>query len=151
LEEENKMANWKKSTVIGLVVCLLHLCMADAGLATKQAESVSPDLTKQQVSKGRKQPDAAKMKRVAERLGVGHHVMVKTAETKEYHGNIVALGAESFAILPDRTSQPVQIAYHDVQELGSSMTRRKGIIIAAVVLGGVLVLALTLGHLGRED
>jgi hypothetical protein len=31
------------------------------------------------------------------------------------------------------------------------MTRRKGIIIAAVVLGGVLVLALTLGHLGRED
>jgi len=145
------MANWKKSTVIGLVICLLHLCLADAGLAMNQAKSVSPDLTKQQVSEGNEQPDAAKRKRVTERLGVGRHVMVKTAEAKEYHGNIVALGAESFTLLPDRTSQPVQIAYHDVQEMGSSMTRRKGIIIAAVVLGGVLVLALTLGHLGRED
>jgi len=31
------------------------------------------------------------------------------------------------------------------------MTRSKGIVIAAVVRGGVLVLALTLGHLGSED
>ena len=145
------MADWKKSTVIGLVVCLLHLGMADVGLATKQADRASPDLTTQQLSQGKEQPAAAKMKRVAERLGVGRHVMVKTAGGKEYHGNIVSLGAESFTILPDRTTQPVQIAYHDVQEMGSSMTRSKGIIIAAVVLGGVLVLALTLGHLGRED
>jgi len=151
LEKEKNMANWEKSTVIGLIVCILHLCMADAGLATNQAESVSPDLTTQQVIKGKEQPDAAKMKRVAERLGVGRHVMVKTAGAKEYHGSIVALGAESFTIVPDRTSQPVQITYHDVQQMGSSMTRSKGIIIAAVVLGGVLVLALTLGHLGRED
>ncbi len=138
------MDNWKKSTVLGLVVCLLHLCLADAGLATNQTKSVSPDL-------GKAQAAAAKMKRVAERLGIGRHIMVKTAGAKEYHGNIVALGVESFTILPDRTSQPVQIAYQDVQEMGSSMTRSKGIIIAAVVLGVVLVLALTLGHLGRED
>jgi len=143
---EKNIANWKKSTVIGLVVCLLRLCVADAGLATKQAESVSRDLATQQVSKGNEQPEAAKMKRVAERLGVGHHIMVKTSDAKEYHGNIVALGAESFTILPDRTSQPVQIAYHDVQEMGSSMTRSKGIIIAAVVLGGLLVFAVIFGR-----
>jgi hypothetical protein len=135
------MANWKKSTVIGLVVCLLHSCMADAGLATNQTKPVNPDLTKQQVSQfgvganvkaewacgkrlkgsiqsveeggfllasnsagsparvaydevtelkqtkvthnGKEQAAAAKMKRVAERLGVGRHVMVKTAGEKE--------------------------------------------------------------------
>jgi hypothetical protein len=82
-EEEKNMANRKKSMAIGLVVCLLQLCLADAGLATSPTRVAYDEVTEQREAKvthnGKEQPDAAKMKRVAERLGVGHHVMVKTA------------------------------------------------------------------------
>jgi len=137
LEKEKNMTNWKKSTVIGLVVCLLHLCMADAGLAAHQTKSVSPDLTTQQANKGKGQPDAVKMKRVAERLGVGRHVMVKTAGAKEYHGNIVALGAESFTMLPDHQAAPVQIAYGQTPTMGPNMSQ--GEKIAIIVMAGVAI------------
>jgi hypothetical protein len=74
------MANWQKSTVIGLVVCLLHSCMADAGLATNQTKSVSPDLAKQQVSQ----------------LGVGANVKVDLACGKQLKGSIQSVEGGDF-------------------------------------------------------
>ncbi len=170
------MHDWKKYMVVGLVVCLLHLSLADLAWSAGTTPALNPTLTKQRVDqfgvganvkvelaggkklkgsiqsieeggfllasnhavsptrvayeevsqlklskvtyKAKGQPGAAEVKRVAAGLGVGHHIMVKTAEGKEYHGKIVALDAESFTMLPDRTAAPVQVAYNNVQQMG---------------------------------
>jgi len=83
------------------------------------------------------QPDAVEARRVAAELGVGHHIVVKTSEAKEYHGNIVALGAESFTMLPDHQAAPVQIAYDQTHQLGPNMS--KGEKIFLIVLVGVAI------------
>jgi small nuclear ribonucleoprotein (snRNP)-like protein len=89
--------------------------------------------------KAKGQPDAVEVKRVAAGLGVGHHIMVKTAEAKEYHGNIVGLDAQSLTVLPDHASAPVEIAYNSVQQMGPNMS--KGAKIAIIVVGGGIVAA----------
>jgi ribosome maturation factor RimP len=88
------------------------------------------------------QPDSVAVRRVVTELGVGHHIMVKTSEAKEYHGNIVAIGAESFTVLPDHTTAPVQIAYNTVRQMGPNPSRNTWIGIA--VLGGIAVAVLFL-------
>jgi ribosome maturation factor RimP len=96
------------------------------------------------------QPDAVAAMRVVEALGVGRHAVVKTtAAGQEYHGNIQAIDRDQFTLLPDHQSQPVQIAYNDVQQVGPNLSRNAliGIIVgaaaAAVVIG--LLLALEYG------
>jgi len=69
---------------------------------------------------------------VVAELGVGHHIMVKTSEAKEYRGNIVAIAAESFTVLPDHTAAPVQIAYAGVQQMGPNLSKTAWIVIACV-------------------
>jgi hypothetical protein len=68
--------------------------------------------------------------------------MLKTAEAKEYHGNIVAIEAESFTVLPDHTTAPIQIAYNQILQIGPNMS--KGTKIAIVVLVGVAVVVTVL-------
>jgi len=189
------MCECRKCALLGLVVCLMYLPLADVGLAANDTRLPNPGLTKQQLdhfgvgakvkvelTNGKKyrgfiqsigdgefllasakagsptqvsygdvaklnlakntykapgQPDAVEVRRVAAELGVGHHIMVKTSEAKEYHGNIVALGAESFAILPDHQAAAVQIAYGQTQQMGPNMS--KGEKIAIVVLAGVAI------------
>ncbi len=170
------MYKWRKYAVLGLVVCLIYLPMADTGLAATDTRLPNPGLTKQhlaefgvgakvkvELTNGKKyrgsiqsigdgefllasakagsptqvpygdvaklnlakntykatgQPDAVEVRRVVAELGVGHHIMVKTSEAKEYHGNIVAIAADSFTVLPDHTTAPVQVAYNNVQRMG---------------------------------
>jgi ribosome maturation factor RimP len=188
------MNNWSKRTVIGLVICLLQLSLADVALSadttvpnpsqTRQrvdqfgvGAKVKVELTNGQKFKGSiqsieeggfllaaakassptrvpygdvaqlnltkntykatGQPDSAEVRRVAAELGVGHHIMVKTAGVMEYHGNIVAIAAEGFTVLPDHTAVPVQIAYNNVQQRGPNMS--KGSKIALIVVAGVAV------------
>ena len=189
------MCEWQKYTVLGLVVCLMYLPMADVGLAASDTPLPNPSLTRQQVEQlgvgakvkvelasGQKlngsiqsveedgfllasspagpptrvafdqvselklakitynakgNPDPAEARRVAAGLGVGHHVVVKTMEGREYHGNIVSLGAESFTMLPDHQAAPVQIAYCQTQQLGPNMST--GTKIAIIVLVGVAI------------
>jgi ribosome maturation factor RimP len=88
------------------------------------------------------QPDPVEVRRVVAELGVGHHIMLKTAEAKEYHGNIVAIEAESFTVLPDHTTAPIQIAYNQILQIGPNMS--KGTKIAIVVLVGVAVVVTVL-------
>jgi ribosome maturation factor RimP len=83
------------------------------------------------------QPDSVAVRGVVAELGVAHHIMVKTSEAKEYHGNIVAIAADSFTVLPDHTAAPVQIAYNNVQQMGPNMS--KGSKIALIVVAGVAV------------
>jgi ribosome maturation factor RimP len=192
------MDSWRKYTVIGLVVCLMYLPLADVGLAANETRLPNPGLTKQQVGKfgvgakvkveltnGKKfkgsiqsiedggfllaaakagsptrvpygnvaqlklakntykatgQPDSVEVRRVVAELGVAHHIMVKTSEAKEYHGNIVAIEAESFTVLPDHTAAPVQIAYNSVQQMGPNMS--KGAKIAIIVVVGIVAAGL---------
>jgi len=97
------------------------------------------------------QPDPAEARRVVLGLGVGKHIMVKTAAGKEYHGLIVAIEDGGFAVMPDKQATAVQIAYNDVLQLGPNLSTGAKIAIAAVVVGVLLVLAFTVGHLGQED
>jgi ribosome maturation factor RimP len=197
MQKEENMRNWRKYAVVGLVVCLLHLSLADAAQSAGTTTTLNPALAKQQVSQlgvgakvkvelasgkrlkgsiqavedtgflltsnnaasptrvaygevaelksttlryaAKGQPDAAQVKRVAAGLGVGPHIVVETAKGKVYHGHIAALDAETFTLMPDRADAPVPIAYNSVKEMGPSMTRRTGLIVAGAVLGGLLV------------
>lgn len=97
-------------------------------------------------------PDAVEARRVVLGLGVGHHIQVKTTAGREYHGNIQVIDSDSFTMLPDHQTAPVQIAYSEVLNLGPNMSRGSEIALAVgVVAAVVLVLAFTVGHLGRED
>jgi ribosome maturation factor RimP len=187
------MNSWRKHTVIGLVLCLLQLSLADVAWSADTTVP-NPSLTRQRVDqfgvgakvkveltngqkfkgpiqsieeggflvaanagspirvpygdvaklnltkntyKAATEPDSAQVRRVVAELGVGHHIMVKTSEAEEYHGNIVAITALSFTMLPDHTSAPVQIAYNNVQQMGPNMSN--GTKIALIVLAGVAV------------
>lgn len=196
------MSRWRKYTVMGFVVCLMHLSLADVALS---ADSVTPNpgLTRQRVDQfgvgakvkveltsGKKmkgsiqsiedagfllapseagsstqvpygevaqlnlakntykasgQPDSVGAKRVVAELAVGKHIMAKTAAGKEYHGNIQAIDADHFTMLPDYTTAPVQVAYSDVLQLGPNMSKgTKILIIVGVGIAVVVILAVAL-------
>ena len=201
------MYKWRKYAVLGLVVCMIYLPMADTGLAATDTRLPNPGLTKQhlaefgvgakvkvELTNGKKyrgsiqsigdgefllasdkagsptqvpygdvaklnlakntykatgQPDAVEVRRVVAELGVGHHIVVKTLEAKEYHGNIVALGAENFTMLPDHQAAPVQIAYGQTHQLGPNMGNGEKIFI--IVLAGVAVAVTIFVVLVAED
>ncbi len=86
------------------------------------------------------QPDAAEARRVVAGLGVGRHIVVKTAAGAEYHGKVQAVEADHFTILPDHQKAPVQIAYSDTLLLSPNPT--KGGWIAIGVLAGIGIAAL---------
>jgi len=95
------------------------------------------------------QPDPAEARRVVLGLGVGKHIMVKTAAGKEYHGLIVAIEEGGFAVMPDKQATPVQIAYNDVLQLGPNLS--KGAVIAIVVAAAATVIILALLELRYGD
>jgi ribosome maturation factor RimP len=199
LTKEENMNNWRKHTVIGLVICLMQLSLADVALSADTTVP-NPSLTRQRVDQfgvgakvkveltnGKKfrgsiqsiedgefllasakagsptpvpygdvaklnlakntykatgQPDSVEVRRVVAELGVGHHIMVKTSEAKEYHGNILAIAAESFTVLPDHQATPVQIAYNQTLQMGPNMS--KGEKITIIVLVGVAIVVAVL-------
>jgi hypothetical protein len=47
-------------------------------------------------------------------FSVGHLIMVRTLEPKEYRGNISTITTDGFSLLPDHTTAPVQVAYNNV-------------------------------------
>ena len=75
------------------------------------------------------QPNAVEVRRVVDALGVGKHIMVKTFGAKEFRGRIQAIEQDSFSLLPDRQSMPVQIAYNEVSQVGENLSERAKIAI----------------------
>lgn len=188
------MNSWRKHTIIGLVICMLQLSLADVAFSA-DTTAPNPSLTRQRVDqfgvgakvkvqlingqnfkgsiqsiedggfllaaaksspptrvpyddvtqlnlakntyKAGGQRDSVEVRRVAAELGVGHHIMVKTSEASEYHGNIVAIAVQNFTVLPDHTAAPIQIAYNNVQQMSPNMSR--GSKIALIVVAGVAV------------
>ncbi len=80
-------------------------------------------------------PDPAEARRVIAALGVGQHIMVRTAERK-IHGQIKAVELDHFIILPDDRNAPVQIAYQDVQQAGKNLgiLSMIGLVVVVVVV-----------------
>jgi hypothetical protein len=95
-------------------------------------------------------PDAVQARRVVLGLGVGHHIQVKTTAGKEYHGNIQLIDSDSFSMLPDRETAPIQIAFADLCYVEQNMSKGAKIAIAAAIAVGVL-LVLTAAFGGFAD
>jgi len=91
-----------------------------------------------------KPPDATEVKRVAAALGVGHHIVVKTSDSKEFHGNILVLDTDSFTMLPDQATSPVQIAYSQTVQMGPNLSKASKIAIIALVAVAVVVAAIAI-------
>jgi hypothetical protein len=85
-------------------------------------------------------PDPAEARRVIAALGVGQHIMVRTAE-KKIHGQIKAIERDRFTILPDDQSDPVQIAYQDVQHAGKNLGILSMIGLVTIVVVVIVVVA----------
>jgi ribosome maturation factor RimP len=94
------------------------------------------------------QTDPIEVKRLAVGLGVGKHIMVKTAAKQEFHGNIQSLGEDYLTVLPDHEPAPVQIAYADVRQMGPNLSTGEKILIgvgvgAAVIIAVILIWAVS--------
>jgi ribosome maturation factor RimP len=90
--------------------------------------------------------DAEEVRRVAVGLGLGRHIMVKTAGGKEYHGNIRAIGSESFTVLPDHQTTPLQVAYNETARLGPNLsTTAKVLIGIGIAIGVWLIIVAAVG------
>jgi ribosome maturation factor RimP len=196
------MKRWRKHTVIGLVICLMQLSLADVAFSA-DTTMPNPSLTRQrvdqfgvgakvkvQLTNGQKfkgpiqsiedggfllaaakggsptqvpygdvaklnltkntykaagQPDSVEVRRVVAELGMGHHIMVKTSGATEYHGNIVAIAADSFTVLPDHTAAPIPIAYYNVQQMGPNLSRNAliAILVGAAAATAILIYVFT--------
>jgi hypothetical protein len=81
-------------------------------------------------------------------LGLGHHIMVKTAAEQELHGNIQAIESDHFTVLPDHQSATVQIAYSDITQLGPNLSRGKKIAIIAIAAAviAIVIIAVSLAQ-----
>jgi ribosome maturation factor RimP len=86
--------------------------------------------------------DVEEARRVIAGLGVGHHIVVKTTAGQEYHGNIKAIETDSFTMLPDHTTTPVQIVYDEIRQTGPNLSR--GAKIGIVVLVAVVVIVVAI-------
>ena len=96
------------------------------------------------------QPDATQTRRVIAGLGVGRHIVVKTADGAEYHGKVQAVEADHFTILPDHQKVPVQIAYSDTALLSPNPTKGTWIAIGILAGIGVAVLVTVLVLMSRD-
>ena len=91
-------------------------------------------------------PDPIAASRVVAGLGAGHHIVVKTTEGREYHGNIQVIGEEDFVMVPDHQTASVQIAYTQVHYVEQNLSKgaKIAIVVALVVAVAVVVTAVAL-------
>jgi ribosome maturation factor RimP len=83
-------------------------------------------------------PDPIAASRVVMGLGAGHHIVVKTSEGKEYHGNIQVIDEDHFVLVPDHQIVSVQIAYTQVRYVEQNLSKGAKI---AIVVGIIVVVA----------
>lgn len=84
-------------------------------------------------------PDAVEARRVVLGLGVGHHIQVKTTAGREYHGNIQLIDSDSFTMLPDHQTAPVQIAFSDMQYVEQNLSTGGKIVIIVAVAAAIFI------------
>ena len=85
-------------------------------------------------------PDPIAAGRVVAGLGVGHHIVVKTTDGREYHGNIQVIAEDHFVMVPDNQTASVQIAYTQIHYLEQNLSKSAKIAIVVVVVVVVVTL-----------
>jgi ribosome maturation factor RimP len=94
-------------------------------------------------------PDPIAASRVVAGLGAGHHIVVKTTEGKEYHGNIQVIGEDYFVMVPDHQTASVQIAYTQVHYVEQNLSKGAKIaIVVAVALAVAVVVTVVVVKVG---
>lgn len=86
------------------------------------------------------QVDPATARRVVQALGVGRHIMVNPTGRHAIHGNIQAIGADQFTVLPDHSNAPVTIAYNDVHHVEKNLTLGGTIVLVVLIVAAVVVI-----------
>ena len=126
------------------------LALAKAGSPTRvpYGEITQLNLTKN-TYKATGQPDSVEVKTRGCGMGEGHHIQVKTAAGKEYHGSILSVGTEQFTMLPDHQAAPVEIAYSQTLRMGPNLS--KGAKIAIVVIVGLAIVAVIVSRPWRSE
>jgi len=89
-------------------------------------------------AKGEIDPSAAR--RVVANLGVGRHAVVKFSG-RELHGNIQAIDAASFTLVPDRETAAVEIPYDQVRYVEKNITLGTTIVLVVLIVAAVAVIA----------
>jgi ribosome maturation factor RimP len=87
------------------------------------------------------QPNPVEARRVATALGTGKHVVVKISGEKKLHGHIRAIETEHFTLLPDNQSEPIQIVYAEVWQVGKNL----GTGATLAIIGGAVAAAVAVG------
>jgi len=95
------MDDWRKYTVMGLIVCLVNLSLADLTMARGAKSSGDPAAIKQKV----------------DMLGVGAPVEVVVKGEEAMRGLIQSIGDQDFVLAPSGTSVVRHFAYDQVQRL----------------------------------
>lgn len=84
-------------------------------------------------------PDPIAASRVVAGLGAGHHIVVKTTDGREYHGNIQVIGEDHFVMVPDHQTASVQISYTRVHYVEQNLSKGAKIAIVVVIVVVVVV------------
>jgi ribosome maturation factor RimP len=94
------MHNWRKHTVIGLVICLMQLSLADV---TWSADTTvpNPSLTRQRV----------------DQFGVGAKVKVELTNGKKFKGSIQSIEDGEFLLAAAKAGSPTRVPYDNVAQL----------------------------------
>jgi len=86
------------------------------------------------------QPDPVQARRVVAGFGGGKAVRITLVDEKKLKGKIPTLDMERFSLLPNSQSDPVKIAYTDVQQVGTGgMAKRIQWLILAGAVGAMIV------------
>ena len=84
------------------------------------------------------EPEAAR--RVVVMLGVGQHIMVNPKGAPAIHGNIQAIDADQFTVIPDHSTAPVTIAYNDIRHVEKNLTFGGTIVLVVLIVAAVVVI-----------
>ncbi len=192
------MSMWRKFVVVGLLVGMVHLSVADLVSARSPDSSGDPAEVKQKVEmlgvkskvevivkggervlgtiqsvgedgfelttsdrqsrhiayaqvqsinltkpvyKAYGQPDPVGARRVVASWGTGKTIRVTMADGSKLRGKLQAIGTEDFTLVSKSQSEPVKIAFADVQQVeGGGTTTATWLIILGSIVGGAIVL-----------
>jgi hypothetical protein len=91
------------------------------------------------VYRAKGQPDAVEARRTVLGLGVGRHIQVRTTAGDSYHGNIQTIDADTFTMLPDHETTPVEIPFAQVKYVEQNLSTAAKVAIAVVVVATIVV------------
>jgi small nuclear ribonucleoprotein (snRNP)-like protein len=113
-----------------------------AGPLSESAKRAAQQLAEIQVES----PKAAEARRVVTDLGVNRHVAVQLTSGKTFRGHVRTISEENFVILLDQDARLMEIAYGEVQKVGSNPGFEDLSRGAKVAIGvGVVAVALAVG------